>query len=307
MQSTLVTGKKQGLFSYLSSRCKTLLASKVGIYVFLLFFMSTSLGSHSFAYWPGDNWWLRSTYWLIYLLVAAGAIYGIHFLLKKIKPTQNEHNRFALAVLISFPLFLVMVSALDLASGRGTSRFFLNLHQQGLINSISINFISQFILKHISLGGLLYVLHFYLSPHASKSNEKADNKQTSAIGEKPVDFKLIPFLTKLPKNEISQPLLLQAQEHYLDVLTKSNKHLILYKFSQAIRELPRDLGLQTHRSFWVSHSNVIGWYKNGSGLRLQLSIGDSVPVSRRFEQQVKKHHSEIKQTTPANIPNNNKG
>jgi len=259
MQSTLVKGKRQGLFSYLSNRGRTLLISKAGIYVFLLLFMSTSLGSHSFAYWPGDNWWLRSAYWLVYLLIATGAIYGVHFLLKKINPTQNEHNRFALAVFISFPLFLFMISALDLAVG-----------------------------KHLSFGGLLYVLHFYLHSHSGNNDKQAADINQTAAAPETIDFKLIPFLTKLPKNEINQPLLLQAQEHYLDVVTKSNKHLILYKFSQAIRELPKGLGLQTHRSFWVSHSNVIGWYKNGSGLRLQLEIGDSVPVSRRFEQQVKK-------------------
>jgi len=297
MQSTLVTEKKQGLFSSISNRCKTLFASKIGIYVFLFLFMSTSLGSHSFAYWPGDNWWFRSAYWLIYLLIATAAIYGVHFLLNSIQPPKNKHNRFALAVLISFPLFLVMMSALDLAAGRGTSRFFLNLHQHGLLNSISINFISQFVLKHLSLGGLLYVLHFYLNLSEVTNDQKApDSQQIPKTNTKPIDFKLVPFLTKLPKNEISQPLLLQAQEHYLDVVTKSKKHLILYKFSQAIRELPISLGLQTHRSFWVSHSNVIGWYKNGSGLRLKLEVGDTVPVSRRFEQQVKKHHSEIKQT-----------
>lgn len=293
-------------------RAKTLLTSRYGIYICLVLFIAMSLGSHSFAYWPGDNWWLRSAYWLVYLLLALSAVYGVYFLLKQFPilgsgVSKNDHLRFFFAVLLSFPVFAALISALDISTGRGTSRFFLEIHRTGLFSTISLSFISKLLLKYLTLGGLLYTLQFYFRFDNSGTtnngidslNKTMGNDASSAISSetgttKAIDFHQIPFLKKLPKNQISQPILLRAQEHYLDVVTESGGELILYKFSQAIRELPKELGVKTHRSYWVAKSNVKGWYRNGSGLKVRLNIGDDIPVSRRYEQQIKQFFSEIK-------------
>ncbi len=44
---------------------------------------------------------------------------------------------------------------------------------------------------------------------------------------------------------------IEAQEHYIRVATSSERRMVLYRFSDAIREMPDTLGLQVHRSHWV--------------------------------------------------------
>jgi len=145
--------------------------------------------------------------------------------------------------------------------------------------------------KHLVFGGLLYLLNFYVHIGASKEGDIPLKEE-----HLPVKLALanVTFISKLSPSVAAEPLLLQAQEHYLKVTTALGSELILYKFGQAVREIPENFGVQVHRSFWVAIQNINGWSTTETGIKLSVHHGTPVPVSRRFEQMVTQQFLEIK-------------
>ncbi len=74
---------------------------------------------------------------------------------------------------------------------------------------------------------------------------------------------------------------LQAELHYLAVVTERGRSLILYNLRDAVAELPEDSGLLTHRSYWVARQAVTAYRRRGRQGVLTMENGDEVPVSRR--------------------------
>lgn len=74
---------------------------------------------------------------------------------------------------------------------------------------------------------------------------------------------------------------LEAELHYLAVVTTTGRSLILYNLRDAVAELPTYQGIQTHRSYWVALDHVRGLKRRDRQGEVQMSNGDSVPVSRR--------------------------
>lgn len=73
---------------------------------------------------------------------------------------------------------------------------------------------------------------------------------------------------------------LQMEDHYVRIHTVQGSSLALMSLSQAIARLDGIEGLQTHRSWWVARTAVIGVVEDGRNLRLSLVGGISAPVSR---------------------------
>ncbi len=94
----------------------------------------------------------------------------------------------------------------------------------------------------------------------------------------------IDFADRLPAPLRSLPVIaLQAEDHYLRVyLGDGQSTLILMRLSDAIAELPTDLGTQTHRSWWVAPKAVRAATKGDGRATLTLDHGIEVPVSRSF-------------------------
>lgn len=74
-------------------------------------------------------------------------------------------------------------------------------------------------------------------------------------------------------------LALKADGHYLHVHTDAGCDLVIYRLSDAIRELPRESGEQVHRSWWVA-GRALGPARHRD--HLSLVNGLEVPVSRSF-------------------------
>ncbi|MGZ5182027.1 MAG: LytTR family DNA-binding domain-containing protein [Ramlibacter sp.] len=91
-----------------------------------------------------------------------------------------------------------------------------------------------------------------------------------------------PFLARIPPHLGQQLLALQAEDHYLRVITASGSDLILMRMADALRELDAQPGLQVHRSWWVAHEAVSGVRRDGGKTMLVLSNGQQVPVSRTY-------------------------
>jgi hypothetical protein len=74
-------------------------------------------------------------------------------------------------------------------------------------------------------------------------------------------------------------LALKADGHYLHVHTDAGCDLVIYRLSDAIRELPLESGAQVHRSWWVA-ARALGPARHRD--HLSLVNGLEVPVSRSF-------------------------
>lgn len=90
-----------------------------------------------------------------------------------------------------------------------------------------------------------------------------------------------PFLALVPPALRGELLYLQAELHYLAVVTTRGRALVLYNLRDAADELPGWQGLLTHRSYWVALDRVRAFRRRGRQGALTMENGDTVPVSRR--------------------------
>lgn len=85
---------------------------------------------------------------------------------------------------------------------------------------------------------------------------------------------------RLPPRLGREVLCLQMEDHYCRVHTNLGSTLLLMSLFQAMAGLKDVEGVQTHRSWWVSRAAIVGVVEDGRKLRLRLSGGLEVPVSR---------------------------
>ncbi len=75
---------------------------------------------------------------------------------------------------------------------------------------------------------------------------------------------------------------LAAEDHYVRVHTPLGNDLIFCRFGDAVSEMPKDVGMQIHRSYWVRTSAITNFWKEGNLYRIEAGDGLSMPVSKRF-------------------------
>jgi LytTr DNA-binding domain-containing protein len=91
------------------------------------------------------------------------------------------------------------------------------------------------------------------------------------------------FMERLPpKLRGSELWALEAEDHYLKVITSSGETLIRLRLADALRELHAIDGAQTHRSWWVARAAVRDVKRDGSRVALVLPNGREALVSRAF-------------------------
>lgn len=98
---------------------------------------------------------------------------------------------------------------------------------------------------------------------------------------RPVVDPISPLLSRLPFELGTDVIALEGKQHYVEVHTRKGSALILYRLSDAMRELS-DHGQQIHRSYWIAYSAVDCIQKDKGTYRVVLSPALSFPVSRAF-------------------------
>jgi hypothetical protein len=86
-------------------------------------------------------------------------------------------------------------------------------------------------------------------------------------------------LTRLKGLEVDELVAIEAQDHYILVISTRGKELVYFRFRDALSELAALEGLQIHRSAWVHLKNVKGLQSQGRGLYVKLNTGDLLKVS----------------------------
>ncbi|MCK6370684.1 MAG: LytTR family transcriptional regulator [Gammaproteobacteria bacterium] len=111
-----------------------------------------------------------------------------------------------------------------------------------------------------------------------------DSRQTPHPPGSPEAQALPGFMERLKKPaSLDMLLAIRAEQHYLRVITQAGSELVLYRLSDALRELPPDLGVQVHRSWWVRASAIETVEGQGKKVALVLSSGERVPVSAPYQ------------------------
>lgn len=87
-----------------------------------------------------------------------------------------------------------------------------------------------------------------------------------------------PFLQRLPKHLGKNLLHLSAQDHYVEAVTENGSHLILMRFSDAIKELTNTDGIQIHRAHWVSMHAIKKPLRKDEKLLIETTDGKRFPV-----------------------------
>jgi DNA-binding LytR/AlgR family response regulator len=117
------------------------------------------------------------------------------------------------------------------------------------------------------------------------SDSKKATAVTQALSE--VDQTTSPFFERLPAALGTDIISLRAQDHYVEVTTALGCELILIRLSDAIKELGEDIGIQTHRSWWVVCEHVLEHKRVNGKPCLVLSNDTKIPVSRTYSADVK--------------------
>jgi hypothetical protein len=87
------------------------------------------------------------------------------------------------------------------------------------------------------------------------------------------------LLDRIP-GELGRDLIyLKVSGHYLEVVTTRGSAVILQRLADAIGELG-DMGIQTHRSYWVAREHIRYWVRRDRRALLHLTGDHEVPVSR---------------------------
>lgn len=96
-----------------------------------------------------------------------------------------------------------------------------------------------------------------------------------------------PFFARLNPATGRKIISLQAQDHYVEVITTRGKEMILMRLEDAITELPNTNGIRTHRSWWVAKSGLDKLVRQSGKLSVQTVDGRLIPVSRANEKDVR--------------------
>ncbi len=123
-----------------------------------------------------------------------------------------------------------------------------------------------------------FVLGFRFRKQADIASTLAtDNSSPDdiAIGPRPA------FMSLLPVADPGALIYLQAELHYLAVVTEKGRFLLLYNLRDAISEIADGEGVQVHRSFWVAKEQVASFRRDGRQGLVTMTNGDEVPVARR--------------------------
>lgn len=102
------------------------------------------------------------------------------------------------------------------------------------------------------------------------------------------------LLDRLPAEKRAPVVRLEAQDHYVQIVTRRGAEMVLMRLSDAINEMPDAAGMAVHRSHWIAFEAMEGLErepgKNGrsfivatDGARLPVSRSALPELRRRFD------------------------
>jgi hypothetical protein len=119
------------------------------------------------------------------------------------------------------------------------------------------------------------------APNQGPSPEAPQDDSPAGPGPAPVPPPQSPgFLRHVPAAMRGTLIRIEAQDHYLNVVTDAGSALVLMRFGDAVAELSEVAGARVHRSHWVARAGVARILRKEGRQFLLMRDGAEVPVSR---------------------------
>lgn len=241
----------------------------------------------------------RHIYWIIRIGLESAMFYGAYlFLSRWEKVTLSRFGIVFFAMLLSHVPFVLSVTAMDIILGMPELGM-----EDGLIDAAGNSRLVAFGME------VIYLLHNHIALcfltslcfltdrfvpiiDDNKSVVGADSEDGRATNREMSDEKnddhahahaqTKTFLSSIEPALQGEILHLEAQEHYVNIVTSQEKRMVLSRFSDLIRELPIDQGMQVHRSHWIAYSAIKETVFEGQSLKIITIYDEIVLVSRSF-------------------------
>ncbi|MCR9136781.1 MAG: LytTR family transcriptional regulator [Alphaproteobacteria bacterium] len=96
-------------------------------------------------------------------------------------------------------------------------------------------------------------------------------------------------------------LRIEAQEHYVRLISDLESRMVLYRFNDIVAELPDRLGMQVHRSHWVAFAAVESLHRDSGRQWLNVTDGSKIPVSRKYSEDVRSRFGSMEPDTKGTV------
>jgi len=279
------------------------------------------LGSHQWEIFAGQPLFVSYGYWVFRLLTAYLLVTGC-LLLLEVTPlgAYAGRRRFGwvslagLAAVVTLPFFTLSVTMVDLLLGLPELDLLaIELNSESEITYSASEMAYAFAMEllfhvdnHLVFCALVLLPRLLLElsreePGRAESEGEEAAEKARESADRPVQLRPATpaepaFFQRFDPPLQGQVLAVQAQEHYVRVITSGGALTTLYRFGDALRELESLPGLQVHRSFWVADAGVAALKSGQRGLRIVLRNGEQVPVSAKHAEDVQRRFSERLET-----------
>ncbi len=214
---------------------------------------------------------LRLVYWLAIMIGANGIIVGMFHLHDRWRPEALPlwQRHLAMAVLGAIPvsvlvLVVTYLCGLGLFSWRGLVGLYISV--------LSVTVATLVVMALVSRA---------FDRAEAPSVEPAAPENLGGGAGKPLLAGHLP--TDVPAALRAAPLIaLQAEDHYVRVITDKGEALVLMRLKDAVIQLAGADGARVHRSHWVARRGIAAVERKAERLHLRLTTGQRVPVSRSY-------------------------
>ncbi len=269
-----------------------LLKLEAGWVVVVAILAALLLGSHQVS--QNNEFSLLGTYiyWLFRVLIQAGIFIAVFKAVERYVERYSvqwlpEAGVISVAMLLSLLPYVLTVTMLDLLVG--LPEIGLNGDTAaGMSTAKAFAYELVYLLdNHLALCVMLLLPRFIFN-QASNAVQPAPPARPDGAQEQTPALDNAPnvFVHSLEPPLQGELMSVEAQEHYVQVVSTDESRMVLYRFSDVVRQLPESMGMQVHRSHWVAHSAVKQVVLQGQTMKLELNDKRFVPVSRTFRNSV---------------------
>lgn len=141
-----------------------------------------------------------------------------------------------------------------------------------VINSLFIPYYPESLSSKLTLFFWIFLVSTFIYYFVSYLHQIRDDQDQTRVA----------LLDRLPLSKRGALVSLQAEDHYVRVVTTNGSELVLIRLADAIELATPTQGLQLHRSHWIALNQVKDYTKSGGAWSVILSNGETAPISRSY-------------------------
>jgi DNA-binding LytR/AlgR family response regulator len=101
------------------------------------------------------------------------------------------------------------------------------------------------------------------------------------------------FLAKIPEHKRDSIFMIKSNENYIEVFFEDKIETINYRLKDAIKEMPANMGIQIHKSYWINKSYFKEISKKNNKNYITLTNSLEIPIGGTFLALIKENFKKI--------------